>query len=124
MGHHVEFVEPGDFNGDGNYDGADFLMWQRDPSVGTLADWEANYGTTPTQPGDFDGNGIVDGHDFLEWQLDPSAGSLADWEANYGLGASLSTTSAAVPEPSTWFGLLFAMLAMLFRHNVVVSDRK
>jgi hypothetical protein len=35
----------GDFNGDGTCDGADFLMWQLDPSVGLLADWEANYGT-------------------------------------------------------------------------------
>jgi hypothetical protein len=24
--------------------GFDFLRWQRDPSVGSLADWEANYG--------------------------------------------------------------------------------
>ena len=25
-------------------DGLEFLEWQRDPSVGLLADWEANYG--------------------------------------------------------------------------------
>jgi hypothetical protein len=35
---------PGDFNGDLIVDGADFLFWQRDPNVGSLADWEANYG--------------------------------------------------------------------------------
>lgn len=35
---------PGDFNLDGKADGADFLLWQRDPSVGSLADWEARYG--------------------------------------------------------------------------------
>ncbi len=34
----------GDFNGDGNVDGADFLAWQRDPSVGALTDWQANHG--------------------------------------------------------------------------------
>ena len=38
---------PGDFNGDGHVDGLDFLEWQRDPSIGDLADWEANYGTWP-----------------------------------------------------------------------------
>ena len=36
----------GDFNGDGRVDNADFLAWQRDPSIGNLADWTANY-TTP-----------------------------------------------------------------------------
>ena len=35
---------PGDFDGDGEVDGADFLTWQRDTSVGDLANWQANYG--------------------------------------------------------------------------------
>ena len=35
----------GDFDCDGKVDGEDFLLWQRDPDVGSLADWEANYGT-------------------------------------------------------------------------------
>jgi hypothetical protein len=34
----------GDFNFDGTVDGNDFFEWQLDPSVGSLADWEANYG--------------------------------------------------------------------------------
>ena len=42
----------GDFNSDGRVDGLDFLEWQRNPSVGSLTDWEANYGSssnsTPT----------------------------------------------------------------------------
>jgi hypothetical protein len=36
----------GDLNCDGKVDGEDFLLWQRDPDVGSLADWEANYGTS------------------------------------------------------------------------------
>jgi hypothetical protein len=40
----VTLLIDGDFNLDGVVDGADFLLWQRDPSVGSLADWEANYG--------------------------------------------------------------------------------
>jgi hypothetical protein len=34
---------PGDFNGDGAVTGRDFLAWQRNPSVGNLADWQAAY---------------------------------------------------------------------------------
>ncbi len=34
----------GDFDVDGDVDGADFLLWQRGTSVGNLADWESNYG--------------------------------------------------------------------------------
>ena len=37
----------GDFNDDGRVDGNDFLHWQRNPSVGDLADWQASYETTP-----------------------------------------------------------------------------
>jgi len=37
----------GDFDSDGDVDGADFLEWQRDFAnlgAGGLADWEANFG--------------------------------------------------------------------------------
>jgi fibronectin-binding autotransporter adhesin len=34
----------GDFDVDGDVDGRDFLIWQRNPSVGNLTDWQANYG--------------------------------------------------------------------------------
>jgi T5SS/PEP-CTERM-associated repeat protein len=34
----------GDFDLNGQVDGFDFLTWQRDPTIGSLADWEANYG--------------------------------------------------------------------------------
>jgi hypothetical protein len=34
----------GDFDEDGDVDGRDLLVWQRDTSVGDLTDWEANYG--------------------------------------------------------------------------------
>jgi hypothetical protein len=35
---------PGDFDFDGDVDGRDLLVWQRDMSVGHLADWQENYG--------------------------------------------------------------------------------
>jgi hypothetical protein len=34
----------GDFDSDGDVDGRDFLVWQRNPSIGNLVDWQANYG--------------------------------------------------------------------------------
>jgi hypothetical protein len=36
---------PGDFDGDDDVDGNDFLVWQRNTSVGNLSDWQTNYGT-------------------------------------------------------------------------------
>ena len=40
----------GDFDFDGDVDGEDFLIWQRDPSVGSLTDWETNYGSVAGLP--------------------------------------------------------------------------
>jgi hypothetical protein len=39
-------ARPGDFDLNGAVDGGDFLAWQRNSSVGNLADWRANYGTS------------------------------------------------------------------------------
>ena len=39
----------GDFDLDGDVDNADLLAWQRNPSLGSLADWEANYGAPSNQ---------------------------------------------------------------------------
>jgi hypothetical protein len=35
---------PGDFDEDDDVDGRDFLIWQRNQSVGDLEDWQTNYG--------------------------------------------------------------------------------
>jgi fibronectin-binding autotransporter adhesin len=34
----------GDFDQDGDVDGRDFLLWQRNTNVGALSDWQENYG--------------------------------------------------------------------------------
>ena len=39
---------PGDFNGDGRVDAQDFLEWQLNPGLGSLADWEADFGSPLT----------------------------------------------------------------------------
>jgi hypothetical protein len=44
----IESPLPGDFDGDGDIDGRDFLVWQRNPAIGDLADWQDGYGdSTP-----------------------------------------------------------------------------
>jgi hypothetical protein len=45
MGTNTGVPTPGDFNEDGNVDGRDFLVWQRNPNIGNLSDWQSNYGT-------------------------------------------------------------------------------
>ncbi|TWU30460.1 PEP-CTERM sorting domain-containing protein [Bythopirellula polymerisocia] len=37
----------GDFDMDGDVDGHDFLVWQRNPGVGSLTEWQNNYGMPP-----------------------------------------------------------------------------
>ncbi|MCC7083484.1 MAG: dockerin type I repeat-containing protein [Pirellulales bacterium] len=70
---------PGDFNGDGNVDGADFVAWQTHfptASGASLADGDAN------------GDGAVDGADFVIWQT----------SFPFPLGPGVSS----VPEPAAW----------------------
>ena len=82
------FEQDGDFNDDGDVDGADFLIWQRNFGFGT--------GLIPDSPttalrehGDTNGDWTVDGLD------------LDDWELNYGIGSSPLQTVASVPEPTS-----------------------
>jgi hypothetical protein len=55
----VTVLSPGDFNGDGRVNGADFLIWQ--------AHYPTASGATP-DTGDANGDGMVNGADFLIWQ--------------------------------------------------------
>jgi hypothetical protein len=71
---------PGDYNGDGRVDAADYTVW-RD----TLRDFG------PDLAADGDGNGQVDGGDY------------AVWRSNFGrvAGSALSVGAVAVPEPGS-----------------------
>jgi glucose/arabinose dehydrogenase len=66
-------AEPGDFNGDADVDGADFLAWQR--GLGTVGD-------AATPQGDADGDGSVTADDLRPWmnafsaRSEPSSESL------------------------------------------------
>lgn len=81
-----------DFNGDGNIDGADFMVWQRGFGTGmTLAEGDAN------------NSGTVDALD------------LDIWETQFSTTPSLSSTSAAVPEPTSVALLSLGGLLLLNR---------
>jgi hypothetical protein len=78
-----------DFNGNGAFDGSDFLIWQR------------NVGRTGTGlPGNGDAN--ADGS--------VNAADLAVWRTKFGTAAT--TAAAAVPEPSAWVVSLTALAAL------------
>jgi hypothetical protein len=87
----VEYISavPGDFDSDGDVDGADFVAWQTNfpkPNGATLAQ------------GDADGDGDVDGADFVVWQT--------NFPFTPGPGA------APVPEPTS-FCIAIASLALV-----------
>jgi hypothetical protein len=79
---------PGDFDGDGDSDGFDFLEWQRGGSSNPLspsdlAEWKANFGTTAPL-----------------LTLSTSA-----------------TSSTAVPEPVTWISFLLGVAGITWRRR-------
>ena len=112
----------GDFDGDGDVDGEDFLTWRRnDGSQSGLNIWQENFGTKDSI--DFDDDGDVDGADFLSWQRNGvSESDLILWRATFGDVASPNTAaSAIVPEPPTGIMLMLGMAAMLSVCRAAVS---
>lgn len=83
-------LEPGDFDGDGDVDGAD------------LATWQAGFGdaSATRADGDADRDGDVDGQDFLIWQRARTASSAA-------------AASTTVPEPTFSLSLVAAGAGLL-----------
>lgn len=77
-----------DFDDDGDIDGRDLLIWQR------------NFDTTNGYGSDGDAN-----HDGLVNQTD-----LAIWQEQFGAGVGQLTASVAVPEPTTSAMILLTML--------------
>jgi hypothetical protein len=93
---------PGDFDSDGDVDGADFVAWQTHfptASGATLAD------------GDADADGDVDGADFVVWQT--------NFPYSSGPGA------APVPEPGAMllgsFGAAIAIIAWRRRYSLLTQ---
>ncbi len=112
-------LTPASFDGDGDVDGQDFLIWQL--NFGTMS------GATFSQ-GDADLDGDVDGQDFLIWQLNFGSGSAgqaatAAWQLgghdahDRAVDAVLSQFSARSPQ----FGLREGR-AHAFRGAIAMVD--
>ena len=142
---------PGDYNGDGNVNGADYVLWRNggplanevnDRTVLNVADynaWRGRFGT-PIY-GDYNGDGVVDGADYVLWRKggplanevnNPGtidAGDYSAWRARFnkasgtGAGASGAAGPAPVPEPSVGW-LLVSTLVMLFFPRKKSSRRR
>jgi hypothetical protein len=94
---------PGDFNSDGDVDGADFVAWQTNFPKASLA---------VLSEGDADSDGDVDGADFVIWQT------------NFPFTPSTGTVS--IPEPSSMILLLFTCIGLILvyrRHCLLNFDR-
>jgi hypothetical protein len=77
----------GDFDFDGDVDGADFCIWQTNFPMASGA-------TQAT--GDADGDGDVDGADFVVWQTNfPTAASPGSFEPQAGSGSAASAPAGA-----------------------------
>jgi hypothetical protein len=85
-----ELVLPGDFDSDGDVDGADFVAWQTNfPKTSAANQAE----------GDSDGDGDVDGADFSAWQS--------------SFPAPQASSVAPVPEPSGVVLIVVASMALV-----------
>jgi uncharacterized protein (TIGR03382 family) len=94
----LRVLSVGDFDGNGQVDGAD------------LDEWTAGFGLTggsAHEQGDADGDGDVDGGDFLAWQRQSGSGIV-----------SVAETYSAVPEPvAAWLAFAGAVLYMIRRRR-------
>ncbi len=106
-----------------NFVAGDFIKIQLNSGVvGESAGFAGIMFDLAPEPGDFDFDGDVDGSDFLNWQRGESPNPLSqsdlnDWESNYGTVATLSATSAAVPEPTTSALALAALCLAMSRRR-------
>ncbi len=93
----------GDYNGDGEVNAADYVVWRN-----TLGN------TVPTGTGaDGNGNGVID------------VGDYGEWKSNYGASLSAASLAApvAVPEPASVAMLLIVLMALPLARLVAMTRR-
>jgi hypothetical protein len=115
---------PGDINGDGVVDAADYVAWRKDGGTQDDYDtWRAHFGQSNLTfpPGDFNNDGLTDAADYIVWRKGFATGAYTQddyntWRLNFGTttaGAAAVANSplqSAVPEPAS-IGLVALALA-------------
>ncbi|MFO0790576.1 MAG: autotransporter-associated beta strand repeat-containing protein [Pirellulales bacterium] len=113
---------PGDFDGSGAVDAADFVKWRKNASTlggaAGFATWRAtfNHSVLPPVPNDYNLNGTVDAADFILWRN--AQGNAADynaWRNSFASTRAQSGTASgvtAVPEPRSMFLALLGALVI------------
>ena len=96
-------AQPGDFNGDGSVDGADFVIWQ--------TNFPNNSGAADLDLGDANGDGNVDGADFVVWQT------------NFPTTAPPASMTP-VPEPHAWLLAAFAVVACVALRKALSTNKE
>lgn len=100
-------LQPGDFNGDGQVDAADYLVWRNNLE-----------GDEALLSGAGDGSGVIDIEDYALWKLHYGAGVVA--EINAG--------SQAIPEPGVglagFFLFVCAIVWRLCHFKLPISNGK
>jgi hypothetical protein len=94
---------PGDYNGNGSVDAADYVVWRKMLSQSVTPGSSAD-GTGPSGAPD----GVVNDLDYAFWRSRFGSTSAA---------AGTASDAAAVPEPSTWTLLLLFATAAWRRHR-------
>ncbi|MCH8840896.1 MAG: hypothetical protein IH831_09550, partial [Planctomycetes bacterium] len=110
------FSVVGDFDFNGIVDGFDFLQWQRNPSVGSLADWEANYAAVAPPLADTYG-GLENASDVVvvtgtaiteKFEVDPAKDRAWDARGTEFLVESVTHGMISLDGDETETGMLWA----------------
>ena len=88
---------PGDFDIDGDVDGRDFLLWQRDPNIGLLADWQSNYGITLLAAAS---TSVPEPTSWVLMLLSIMGWKFANWRRVSSLESFLGARKARISRPS------------------------
>jgi hypothetical protein len=124
----IPIAPDGDFNDDGVYDAADYVMWRKGTTPLYMPSdynvWRADFGQT-SGPGDFNDDGVSDAADYVAWRngLTPlyTSADYDAWRSQFGrttTRGSANNAPANVPEPSTFALLCIGATGVLGRKNV------